>query len=78
MNDIDIKLKNLTIGLPKERKYAEDRAPTIEEIQKLIEYPDRRIRAIILTMISSGIRLGVWDDLYLKNITQLKKEMETL
>jgi len=46
------------LGLPKEKKYAEDRAPTIEEIQKLLEYPDRRIKVIILTMISCGMRLG--------------------
>jgi len=52
MNDIHVKWKKITTGLPKERKYAEDRAPTIDEIQKLIEYPDRRIKAIIFTMIS--------------------------
>jgi len=68
MNDIHVKWKKITTGLPKERKYAEDRAPTIDEIQKLIEYPDRRIKAIIFTMISSGIRLGAWDDLKYKHI----------
>jgi len=36
---------------------ANDRAPTLEEIQKICEYPDRRIKAIIYTMASSGIRL---------------------
>lgn len=30
INDIQVKWKKVTIGLPKERKYAEDRAPTIE------------------------------------------------
>lgn len=30
----DIKWKKITLGLPKEKKYAEDRAPTIDEIQK--------------------------------------------
>ncbi len=44
-SDISIKWKKITVGLPKERKYAEDRAPTIEEIQKLIEYPDRRMKS---------------------------------
>ena len=56
------------LGLPKEKKYAEDRAPTIEEIQKLLEYPDRRIKVIILTMISCGMRLGAWNDLKYKHI----------
>jgi integrase len=68
MNDIHVMWKKITTGLPKEKRYAEDRAPTIEEIQKLIEYPDRRIKAIILIMVSSGIRLGAWDDLQFKHI----------
>ena len=41
----------------KGKSYADDRIPTDDEIQKIIEYPDRRIKAIIYTMISSGIRL---------------------
>ena len=74
MNDIHVKWKKITTGLPKERKFAEDRAPTIDEIQKLIKYPDRRIKAIILTMISSGIRLGAWDDLKYKHIQSTEKD----
>lgn len=64
MADITIAWKKITRGLPKARNYADDRVPTIEEIGKLLEYPDRRLKAIILTMASSGIRLGAWD--YLK------------
>jgi hypothetical protein len=74
INDIDIKWKKLTIGLPKERKYAEDRAPTIEEIKHLVQYPDRRLNAIVTTMISSGIRLAAWDDLKYKHILPIEKE----
>jgi hypothetical protein len=61
MNDILIPWKKITRGLPKGRKYADDRAPSLEEIQKIIDYPDRRIKAIVYTMTSSGIRLGAWD-----------------
>ncbi|HKG31673.1 MAG TPA: hypothetical protein VKA91_10410, partial [Nitrososphaeraceae archaeon] len=43
MNDILISWKKLTRGLPKGRKWADDRAPTLEEIRKIVEYPDRRI-----------------------------------
>ena len=72
MNDVEIKWKKITLGLPKEKKYAEDRAPTIEESQKLLEYPDRRIKVIILTMISCGMRLGAWNDLKYKHIQSIK------
>jgi hypothetical protein len=64
MNDILIPWKRITKGLPKGRKYANDRVPTIEEIRRIVEYPDRRIKPIVYTMASSGIRLGAWN--YLK------------
>jgi hypothetical protein len=62
--DILIPWKKITRGLPRVKRYADDRAPTLEEIKKIIEYPDRRIRPIVYTMTSSGIRVGAWD--YLK------------
>jgi integrase len=74
MSDIPIQWKKITRGLPKSRKYADDRAPTIEEIQNICEYPDRRIKAIIYTMASSGIRLGAWDYLQLKHIIPIERE----
>jgi hypothetical protein len=61
MADITIPWKKLTRGLPRSKNYADDTIPIIDEIQKLLEYPDRRIKAIVYTMTSSGIRLGAWD-----------------
>ncbi len=74
MNDILLPWKGITSGLPKARRYADDRAPTIEEVRKIIEYPDRRIKAIVLTMVSSGIRLGAWDYLKWKHIIPIERE----
>ena len=74
MTDIPIQWKKITRGLPKTRKYADDRAPTLEEIQNICEYPDRRIKAIVYTMASSGIRLGAWDYLQLKHIIPIERE----
>ena len=71
MNDIELYWRKITRGLPRGRKHAADRAPTVAEIQKLIEYPDRRIKAIIFTMLSSGIRLGAWDYLRWSHITPI-------
>jgi hypothetical protein len=61
MADLTIAWKKITRGLPRGRRYADDRIPTIEELTKLLQYPDRRIKAIVYTMASSGIRLGAWD-----------------
>ena len=60
------------------RRYADDRAPAIEEIRKISEYPDRRMKAIIYTIASSGIRIGAWDYLrwdHIKPITNGKNTM---
>jgi hypothetical protein len=72
MNDIIINWKLITRGMPRGKHAANDGTQTIEEIKKLLEYPDRRIKPIVLMMISSGIRIGAFDYLKLKHITPLK------
>ncbi len=67
-------MEKITRGLPKGRQAVNDRAPTIEEIHKLLEYPDRRIKPIILTMASSGIRLGTRDLLQWKHIEPITEK----
>ncbi|HEX7178653.1 MAG TPA: hypothetical protein VF220_02935 [Nitrososphaeraceae archaeon] len=37
------------------------RAPTLEESQKLVDYPDRIIEAIVDNMMSSVIRIRTFD-----------------
>lgn len=56
MADISIPWKKITRGLPHAIQSANDRAPTLEEIIQLLKYPDRRIKPIRYTMVSSGIR----------------------
>ena len=78
MADIPIPWKKITRGLPRGKKYADDRIPTIEEIRKLVEYPDRRIKAIVNTMASSGIRIGAWDYLQWGHIRPIERDGETI
>jgi integrase len=74
MNDIHLSWKKISRGVPRGRQAANDRAPTREEIQQLLEYPDRRIKPIVYTMISSGIRIGAWDLLKWKHVKPLYNE----
>jgi hypothetical protein len=74
MSDVPISWKKINRGLPKIRRFADDRAPTLEEIQKISEYPDRRIKGIVYTMASSGIRLGAWDYIRWKHIQPIKRD----
>jgi hypothetical protein len=74
MNDIMLNWKKITRAMPRGRRSAMDRAPSIDEIRRLMEYPDRRIKPIVLTMISSGIRVGAWDYLRWGHIEPMMKD----
>ena len=66
-----INWKKVARGMPRARKFALDRIPTLEEIRRLCEYPDRRIKTIIYTMASSGISVGAFNYLQWKHIIPL-------
>jgi hypothetical protein len=71
--------KRITKVLPKSKSASSnDRAPTIEEIKKLVEYPDRRIKPIVYTMCSSGIRVGAWNYLKWKHVTPIKNDKDEI
>ena len=69
MNRVRLDWKIIRRGVPTGNKAANDRAPTLEELQKLVEYPDPRIKSLVCVMVSSGIRLGAWDFLKWGHIT---------
>jgi len=73
-NDIVLNWKKISRKMPRVREFASDRAPTREEILRWMEYPDRRIKPIILLMVSSGIRLGAWDYLRWKDVEPIYAE----
>jgi hypothetical protein len=45
MADLPVAWKKIMRRLARGRRYADDRIPTIEELTKLLEYSDRRIKA---------------------------------
>jgi integrase len=75
MNEISekgINWNKISRGLPKTKIHANDRAPTIEELRKLMEYADRRIKMLVTVMFSSEIRVGAWENLQLKHVIPVK------
>jgi integrase len=65
--------KRIIESMPRAENYADDRIPTIEEIRKLVEHHDPRIKSIVYTMCSCGMRVGSWEFLKLKHITPITK-----
>lgn len=78
MNDIQLGWRKIAKGIPYARRASNDRAPTVDEIRSIIGYPDRRIKPIVCTMFSSGIRLGAWDYLRWGNIEPIAQEGKIL
>lgn len=76
MNDVSLNWFKINRTLPQMRRFANDRAPAIEEIRKIIQYPDMRVEIIALVTCSSGIRVGAWDYLKLGHIKPIERNGE--
>ncbi len=75
VNDVDgINWKKIGRILPPARRYALDRAPTIEELRMLYDAADVRERCALLIMASGGIRLGAWNFLKVGHVTSITKK----
>lgn len=73
MNDILVNWSKIKMGMPIANQTSNDRIPEIDEIVKLLQYPDIRLKPIVLTMFSSGIKVGAWNFLKWKHVIPLFK-----
>ena len=67
-NELEVKWNRILIGAPITNRAAKDRPPTIDEIKKIMEYGDRRIKFVVLIMCSSGMRIEGFEYLRWGNI----------
>lgn len=68
INDITLNVKKIGRFMPEHRKVKTDRAYTHEEISKLLEIANERLRVLILLLTSSGIRIGAVPFIRLRNL----------
>jgi hypothetical protein len=78
VNDIKFDWRQIERGLPVANYVAHDRAPTLEEIRKLIANSDLRIKVIVLVIMSSGIRVGAFEYLKYKHVIPIQNEKKEI
>jgi integrase len=74
MNDVSLNWKKIRRVLPRARRYALDRIPTIEEVQHIVGAADFRGKALTLVFTSSGLREGAIQHLTLGDYTRIKQD----
>jgi site-specific recombinase XerD len=60
--------KRILFECPKGKKHAADRYPTIEQTREVLRIADEKMKAVILLLASSGIRVGAFDYLKMKDV----------
>lgn len=71
INDIMLNVNKISRFMPQHRKSNKDRAYQHDEIGKLLSVSHERMRAIILLLASSGMRIGAIPALRLRNLEEL-------
>ena len=61
-------------AFPPPARYSKDVAYSISQINKLCEYSDPRIKALVYVMATSGIRVGAWNFLKKKHVIPVVRE----
>jgi integrase len=68
INDIMVNSKKINKFMPSKTRVKKNRGYSHEEIQKLLDIADERIRAVILLLVSSGCRIGAIPTLHVRDI----------
>jgi len=72
INDVILNVSKIGKFMPEQKRVRKDRAYTHEEISKLLEVADERMRVIILLLASTGMRVGSISSLVIRNVDDKK------
>ncbi len=72
INDVILNISKINKFVPENRKVRSDRAFTHEEISKLLDAADERMKVVILLLASSGLRLGAISSLRIRHLQKRK------
>ena len=74
MNDALLNWKKVRRVLPRARRYAIDRIPTVEEIREIINAGDQRGTALTHVLLSSGVREGAIEYFKMSDYTHTERD----
>jgi hypothetical protein len=78
MNDAALNWKKIRRTLPPQRRFAEDRICTIEELRTILKNADHRIRALTLVLLTSGVREGAIEYMKVRHIQPIAMNGEVV
>ncbi len=76
--DREVNWDRLNYLIPHSRKIGKDRAPSIEEVRKVVDNADTRLKSVLLVLASSGIRVGAFDYLNWGDVEPIVEDKETV
>lgn len=76
INDIVLNTGKIKRFMPEQKKSNKDRSYTHQEIHKLVEIADERMRTVILLLCSTGMRIGAIPELRLRNLERVDSPSE--
>jgi len=77
MNRVSLDTKHIREYLPEFKKSKKDRPYEYEEIRRLLDIADERMRTVILLLASTGMRIGAVSALRLRNIEKVEIDAAT-
>ena len=78
MNDVYLNTNKINRFLPEFKKLKKDREYRHQEIQRLLEVSDERMRVVVLLLVSlTGMRIGAIPGLRLRNIEKVEIDAAT-